>query len=206
MLGHSLHFNEYTTFQKQCLDIRYLNLAQISGCKAICTIIMDSRVDPSSCSPGNATLAFLYSYVQINHASRSVWDLHCHCAVWICLSLIPLRVQTDTHTHCYWAKPIKGVACETDWPTVFSWIYFPDTPLAQFCRNAAHSFVTIMSCAVDFNSLPSSILSEPQLSCAMCPNGSFSNKLAVAVQWPRWCGHGDDDLNLDVTKELYTQF
>lgn len=111
MLADILHFDEYTSFQRQCLDIHYLNLAQISGCKPICTIIMDSLVDPSSCSTGNVTLAFLCSYIQINHASGSVWDLHCHCAVWICSSLIPLRARahTYTQTHCYRAKPIKGV-------------------------------------------------------------------------------------------------
>lgn len=61
-LGHNSHFNEYTAFQRQRLDIRYLNLAQISGCKPICTIIMDSLVDPFSCSPGNATHAFVDNY------------------------------------------------------------------------------------------------------------------------------------------------
>lgn len=76
------------------LDIRYLNIAQISGCKPICTVIMDSLVNPSSCCSGNATLAFLYNCMQINHANGSVWVLHCHCAVSVCSS--PILVRADT--------------------------------------------------------------------------------------------------------------
>lgn len=70
-------------FQKQCLItitrvwIHYLNIAQISGCKPVCTIIMDSLVDPSSCSSGNSTHVFLYNIphrhtMQVGHFGNCI--------------------------------------------------------------------------------------------------------------------------------------
>lgn len=88
------HFKGIVRLYPKGLDIRYPNIAQISGCKLIHTIIMDSLVDPSSCSLGKEMFAFLYDCIQINHASGSVCDLHCHCAVWVCSSSILLGAGT----------------------------------------------------------------------------------------------------------------
>lgn len=91
-------------------------------------------------------------------------------------------------THYYWAKPIKGVACEADWPTVFSWIYSYHIPLAQFCRNAARSFIMDVNGAVGISLSPP--LSHPlRATVVMCNVSKWfgSGKLVAAVRWPHSC-------------------
>lgn len=114
----------FARFQKQCLItitrvwIHYLNIAQISGCKPVCTIIMDSLVDPSSCSSGNSIHAFLYNIphrhtMQVGHFGNCI--------------VIAESGNDGTAFQCTQtavrSKSKRGVTCKNDWQSVLIQIH-----------------------------------------------------------------------------------
>lgn len=171
-----------------------------TGCKSVCTIIMDSLADPSSCSSGNATHVFLYN---IPHT-----DKYCKWVIfWVELSLHGLgmiELHSSARIHLFRSNWIRAsLARLTDRQSSVKFI--PDPPLEQACRNAAHRAM-IMS-AVEFYHVspsPHSLSLGPDVQrvqmvwfqqARSCCTRVHSDRIDVDSVWVR----------VDVVAELYVK-
>lgn len=135
-----------------------------TGCKSLCTIIMDSLLIPLPAAREVQLMPSCATYrTQTNIASGSVWEWesHCHHRVWQWLSSILV------HTYIWFRSNQTKASLSrlTDRLSLVKCIP-PSPPLVvscRLCRNAAHSVIMIMSCAVEFYHVsPSPHFSQPR--------------------------------------------